>query len=356
MIPAAFAMACGQSKTEPSSSAFRALTPVATTADWPSASPESQNLDVTTLQSLTGRIARGDYGSITSVLIARRGQLVVEEYFGGWSAGSPHTMQSVSKSVTSLLAGLAIDRGFLALNSRIVDAFPDYAPVANLDERKQSITVRDLLMMQAGFDWSESTYTGSPLERLNTCQCDWIRFVLDWPMRDAPGTRWEYNSGGVITLGAIVGRATSQPVNDWARSELFGPLDVQGQYWFVSGANGLPHTGGGLNLRPRDAAKIGQVVLGNGRWRGRQIVSASWIAESTAPLMRSVRTFGSRPVDYGYLWWQMPGGIITASGSRGQWIFIVPDKELVVATTAEADQDWLSAPDFLYSYILPAAR
>jgi CubicO group peptidase (beta-lactamase class C family) len=305
---------------------------------------------------MTGRIARGDYGSITSVIIARRGQLVVEEYFGGWSSATPHTMQSVSKSVTSLLTGLAVDRGLLSLNARVVDAFPDYAPIANLDDRKRAMTVRNLLMMQTGLDWSEASYGGSPLEQLNNCRCDWLRFFLDWPMREQPGTRFEYNSGGVITLGGVIVRATGQRVNEWALSELFAPLDVQGQYWYVGSPDSLAHTGGGLNLRPRDAAKIGQLVLDNGRWRGRQIVSANWIAESTTPYQFNVRTFGSRPVDYGYLWWRMPGGVITASGSRGQWIFIVPDKQLVAATTGEADGDWLSGPDFFYSYILPAAR
>ena len=125
-----------------------------------------------------------------------------------------------------------------------------------MDARKQSMTVRDLLRMQDGFDWSEASYGGSPLEQLNTCRCDWLRFVLDWPMRDQPGTRWEYNSGGTILLGGVINRATGMPVNEWASAHLWPALGVGGQYWFVSSVNADVHTGGGLNLRPRDAPEF----------------------------------------------------------------------------------------------------
>lgn len=357
MVALGIAGACGKSRAEPSGPATpRPLTPVAATSDWPSATAASQNLDIPMLETLNGRLNRGDFGSITSLIIARNGQLVVEEYFGGWNAAQPHTMQSVTKSVTSILTGIAVDRGRLNISSRVVDVFPDYAPIANLDANKQAMTVRDLLRMQAGMNWSERQYAGSPLEQLNTCKCDWYRFLLDWPMLEPPGARWEYNSGASILIGAVLGRSVGMPIYQWATAELWPALDVQGQFWFVSSVDAQPHTGGGLNLRPRDAAKIGQLVLGNGRWRGQQLVSSAWIAESTTPSMFSVSTFGSRPGDYGYQWWRLPGGVITAAGSRGQWIFIAPDKNLVVASTAEADADFLSAPDFLYSYILPAAR
>jgi CubicO group peptidase (beta-lactamase class C family) len=353
---AAAALACGDSRTGPSGPSNRELTPVAATSDWPSATPESQGMDAISLLDLVRRIDRREYGSVTSLVIARNAQLVVEEYFGNWTGDRPHTMQSVTKSVTSLLAGLAVDRGQLAVTDRVVDFFPDYAPVANLDHRKRAMTVRDLLMMQTGLDWSETPYTGSPLQRLNTCGCDWLRLVLDWPMREAPGTRWEYNSGGVITLGGLIGRATGQRVDLWAATELFGPLEIRAVSWFSGLPDGLPHTGGGLDLRPRDAAKIGQLVLDNGRWRGREIVSAAWIGESTLPRLTGIGRFGPYPADYGYLWWRLPGGVITASGARGQWIFVVPDRNLVVATTAEADGDFLAGADFLYNHVLPAAR
>ena len=127
-------------------------------------------------------------------------------------------------------------------------------------------------------------------------------------------------------------------------------------YWISGQPDGLPHAGGGLYLRPRDMAKLGQLVLGDGAWRGRQIVSAAWMRESTAAQVVAPRTLGSHPVDYGFLWWIMsPMDIVTASGARGQWIFVSRRHRLVVAATGANDNGfWASPADFLYSDILPA--
>src|SRR5262249_25762919 len=150
----------------------------------------------------------GEFGAVHGLVIVRKGYVVTDEYFGGWKRDSIHTMQSVTKSVTSLVAGIAIDRGFLrGTDQRMVDLLAAYAPVANLDARKQAMTVRDVLTMGTGLDWNEDVYAGSPLEKLNTSQSDWLRFVIDWPMGSAPGTAWQYNSGGVIALGGAIGLA-----------------------------------------------------------------------------------------------------------------------------------------------------
>src|SRR5262245_1922767 len=282
---------CGsRTPTSPSEDggAGSTLTPVQASSDWPTSTLEAEHLDAARLGDLAMRIRRGDYGRITSVLVARRGRLVLEEYFNGWSPNQPHTMQSVTKSVVSLLTGIAGASG-LPGNAPVTSFFPGYAPIANLDGRKAAMTIRDLLTMRTGLDWSEDPYNGSPLQRLNDCRCDWIRFVLDWPMRDQPGTRWEYVSGGVILLGAIIAAATGARLDQFAQSRLFGPLGVSGATWVQGAPDGLPHGGGGLFLRPRDAAKIGQLVLDQGRWQGRQIVSSSWIQESTTRVESGLR-------------------------------------------------------------------
>ena len=291
---------------------------------------------------------------MASLLIARHEKLVLEEYFNGWTADRTHTTQSVSKSVTSLLAGMAVDRGLLSIDAPMTSYFPEYAPIANLDDRKGAMTVRHLLMMETGFDWSEATYEGSPLDRMNTCGCDWLRFVLDWPMREPPGTRWEYVSGGTIVLGAIVGSAVGQPLYRFAHEQLDAPLGISGSTWIVGSQNLVTHAGGGLRLRPRDMLKIGQLVLNGGNWRGVQVVSERWIRESTAPLITNVTTFGTWPASYGYLWWRLPEGVIAAIGIRGQWIFIVPSASLVMTATGEVDANFLSAPTALYRYVLPS--
>ena len=221
------------------------------------------------------------------------------------------------------------------------------------------MTVRDLLTMRTGLDWVENPYAGSPLQRLNDCRCDWLRFVLDWRMREQPGTRWEYVSGGTILLGGIIGAATGMRLDQFASTELFGPIGASGAYWAQGLPDGLPHGGGGLFLRPRDAAKLGQLILDQGRWQDRQVIDARWIQESTQRVERGVSAWAGHSFDYGYLWWLTNDGgdIVTASGARGQWIFVSPRHQLVMVSTGENDDSRATAAaGFLFSHVLPAVR
>jgi CubicO group peptidase (beta-lactamase class C family) len=333
-----------------------ALTPLASSGDWDTSSPQAENFNLAPLMELHGRLRAGAEGVIDSLLIVRRGRLVAEEYYQGMTADSVHTMQSVSKSVASILTGIAIDQGRLALDTGVTSLFPDYAPVANPSPLKDAVTVRDLLMMRGGWDWSEATYAGSPLNQLNTCGCDWIRFMLDWRMREAPGSRWEYVSGGVILLGGAVERAVNQDLYLYARERLWNALGTEGNYWYV-GTPDWVHTGGGLNMRPRDIAKVGQLVLDGGRWRGQQLVSESWIRESTAARTMAVRSFGSHIADYGYLWWRFRDqDVIAALGAQGQMVFISPGTGVVAVFTGRNTVNEMRPIDLFYQYILAAAR
>jgi CubicO group peptidase (beta-lactamase class C family) len=279
----------------------------------------------------------------------------MEEYFNLTTSSGSVTMQSVTKSVISLAAGLAVDRGMMRVSDPIVPLFPDYQPIAALDVNKQVQTVRDLLMMRTGYEWSETIYAGSPLARLNTCQCDWIRFVLDHRMLEPPGSRFEYVSGGVILLGAAIGRAAGMRVDQLLESELFAPMEFQNVRWERGLPNGLPHAGGGLYLRPRDMAKLGTLIATRGRWQGRQLISEAWIRESTHMVPIS-RPLAGRTASYGYLWWGFPDGVIVASGALGQWIFVVPDRRLVVASTASNETQFDAQVRIFYDYILPAVQ
>jgi CubicO group peptidase (beta-lactamase class C family) len=371
-IGAMLAAACGSTPSSPSTppAGSTTLTPVASTGDWPASTPDTEGLDASILGDLVGRIRRGDYGNIDSLLVVRHEKLVVEEYFGARSAADVvHTLQSVSKSVTSLLTGLAIERGRLRPDDRVVERFPQYVPIANMDDRKASLTVRDLLTMRDGFDWNENIYAGSPLQRLNDCRCDWIRFMLDWPMREQPGTRWEYVSGGVILLGAVVGSAVGERIDLFGDRELFAPLGIRGAYWIGGLPDGLPHTGGGLYMRPRDMAKLGSLMVTGGRWQGSVVISDAWIRESTQRAVSRPRTFGAHGLDYGYLWWILDladpmnprpqaGDIITASGAQGQWIFAIPREDLVMISTAQnGDSPHANKPtDFLFTHVLASVK
>ncbi len=164
-------------------------------------------------------------------------------------------------------------------------------------------------------------------------------------------------SGGVILLGGVIGRASGSRVDTWLDAELFSPLGFQNVRWERGQPDSLPHTGGGLYLRPRDMAKIGTLAVTKGRWNGRQMVSETWMRQSTQGPLGPVRSLGGLPASYGYLWWGLPSGVITASGARGQWIFALPDAGLVVTSTAEnAGGQEAAAVRILYDHILPAVR
>ena len=337
---------------------------------WRTAAPSRVGLDEARIGRLLERLRSNAIRGIDELVIVRRGHLVVDETVNGWHRDSIHTMQSVTKSVASLLTGIAIARGDLSgVDARVIDLLPGYAPVANLDDRKRALTVRDLLTMRTGMDWSEAVYAGSPLQQLNQSTTDWLRFVLDWPMRESPGTRWEYNSGGVILLGGAIGIRAGMNTADYARTHLLRPIGITGDKWIRGYPDLLPHAGGGLYITTGDLARIGYLVLREGRWGENQVVRAEWIAESTRPVVIAPRTFNGHPTDYGYLWWLLPidgvaghtrsrdETVITAAGAMGQWLFIVPRHDLVVAVTSTiVNGNEAAALDFFYSEILPATR
>jgi CubicO group peptidase (beta-lactamase class C family) len=324
-------------------------------AEWRQAEPAQVGLDAGRLSSLTTRLASNAIPGIHSLVIVRHGYVAVEEYFNGSSASVVHTMQSVSKSVTSLVTGIAIDDGKLTTSSRVFDLLPAYDSLVRGDDRKRAITVGHLLEMRSGINFHESPYAGSPLERLNMSRGDWVVHALGEPMNAAPGTLWQYNGGGVITLAKVVEAATSMPFVSYARDKLFTPIGITSQFWYASPFDGLPHTGGGLNLRAADLARIGYLVLRNGMWNGTRIVSESWLRESIRVHTANPRTFGGYNTDYGYLWWLMPTGgdtLITGSGNLNQWLFVLPSQDLVIAVTGGSNE--ASVPDFVYRDILPA--
>lgn len=336
------------------------------TDTWRTSSPEEQGLDKKRLKKLVKRIRRNSISGIDSLLIVRNGYLVSESYFNGWNSDDLHTLQSDTKSITSLLVGIARQQGLISsIDQRVVGFFPEYHKIKKLDDRKADMSLGDLLTMRTGFNWSEDPYEGSPLFQLNNCRCDWLKFTLDWGMREAPGTRFEYNSGGVILLGGVVRNVSGIPTDTFAQRYLFDPLGITRSRWYYGEPDNLPHTGGGLNLRPFDMAKIGYLVLRRGRWENQQVIAEDWIAESMQHAVRFPRTFAGRPVDYGYLWWLLhldgenvdgpDADIYTAAGAQGQWIFVIPKYDMVVVSTGNTPQ-FDKAVDFLYSDIVRAVN
>ena len=337
-------------------------------AAWRTARPAAVSVDENAINGLLSRLSSGSLGAEHSIVIVRKGYVIADRYFAGYTADSIHTEQSVTKSVTSLITGIAIARGDVrGVDQPLVELLGKYSPIANLDDRKRALTVRDLLMMRTGLDWNEDVYTGSPLERLNNLQTDWIRFVIDWPMREQPGTRWQYNSGGVIALGGAIGVASNMNTAEYARTYLLRPIGITTDKWYRGFPDLLPHTGGGLLLTTRDLARVGYLVLRNGKWNTTQVVPQAWLRESTRPLVTPTYRLGGRTSSYGYLWWlYTPEGgtpdanttdlVIAASGAMGQWLFVVPRYDLVVAINAGITNGPDPALDMLFGTIIPAMR
>jgi CubicO group peptidase (beta-lactamase class C family) len=249
-----------------------------------------------------------------------------------------HTLQSVTKGVTSILIGMAIQRGELPGTSvAVLDYFHDYE-IKHLDERKQRMTLEDVLTMRAGLQWDEWTYPVGD-ERNSVTQLemsdDWIQFVLDLPMAHEPGEAFVYNSGASQFLSVIVKEATGLHINEYAEEYLFKPLGIQDYYWKRT-PKGWPDTEGGLYLRAEDLARIGYLVLHEGVWEGQQVVPQAWVHEMTSPKVAD--TSPEDPgwnVGYGYQWWllgdqaQDVPQVYGALGYGGQFLLVVPDRDLI---------------------------
>jgi CubicO group peptidase (beta-lactamase class C family) len=297
------------------------------TTAWRTSSPEEQGMDSEKLEQMLVTI-RQQQLKLHSLLVIRNGYLVSETYFGRFGQDTPHEIYSCTKSVVATLIGIAIDQASIdGTNHRIVDFFSDRT-FANLDTQKQNMTLEDVLTMQAGLDWQE----GDPAYRAMYRSPDWVKFMLDKPMAEPAGSRFNYCSGCSHVLSAVLEQTTDKNPGDFAEQYLFKPLGISNIQWDTDAA-GLPIGGWGLQLTPRDMAKLGYLYLRNGQWEGRQIVSAEWVENATRR-----HTGTDSDLGYGYQWWTYPSlTAYTALGRSGQTIFVIPDADLIVVTTAEMD-------------------
>ena len=292
--------------------------------------------------------------NIHSVIVERHGRLVAEYYQGGsdrsvyalvsarhnFSPTEIHDVRSIGKSVTSLLFGIAQQQGAIGPTSTpVFDFYPELKDIA-IPEKKR-ITLEDLLNMSNGLDWHEGEGTFNDELKL-MWKSDIPRYVLGHDLVKTPGTAFNYNGGGTALLADIITRTTHQKFDDYARDNLFAPLGITDWEW-VNDIHGRPLSFSGLRMRPRDLAKIGRLVLNKGRWNNKQIVPEAWIETSLTPkFVTGVSNF-----TYGHQWWagsvEWQGKEIpwhAGFGNGGQRLFIVPELDLVVVTTAGAyDED-----------------
>ncbi|MDE3005040.1 MAG: serine hydrolase [Gemmatimonadota bacterium] len=306
--------------------------------------PASVDMDVALLSEMAREVREGERPNIHSILVYRRGQLVLEEYFSGtmlsdgtyrdFSRDTLHDIFSVSKSIVSAAVGLAIASGAIeSLDQAVMDFFPEYRP--QVGGSLDLLTIRHLLSMTAGLEWDESSssyFDADNSHRRMMDARDPIEYVLTRPVLHPPGTVFTYSTGLSSLLGELIARATGDRYSEFLGRSLFDPLGIERAAWLPFYQDNVESAGGGLQLRPRDMTKFGVLYLNRGEWQGTNILSSAWVDEST--------TAQAPGGFYGYQWWLGIGGIgqtnrafFRAAGLAGQHIYIYPDLDLVAVFT-----------------------
>jgi CubicO group peptidase (beta-lactamase class C family) len=326
------------------------------------------------LDSIASEIGAGTYGYVDRMVVIRHGRLVYDRewtwdydriygdsarttnplnphdvtgpynYFSPWwhptyRRGDLHTLQSVTKTVTSVVIGTAVTRGeFPGIDTPVLSFF-DTTQVANIDDRKRRLTVKHLLTMTGGFDWDENLPYIDPANSAVAMEAsyDWVKFTIDRPMAREPGAKFNYSSGESELLAHIFRRATGFDIEEYAARHLFAPLGIERWYWKRTPA-GLIDTEGGLYLEARDLARIWYLYLAHGTWNGVQLVSPEWVEASVTPWV----PVGTRPdaPRYGFKWWLYPDPtdstryVWSGSGFGGQFPMAFPELDLIVVFNA----------------------
>ena len=315
------------------------------TQDWRASTPEQQGMD-SGLLAQAGEKVKKDSISLFSLLVIRNGYIVSENYFQGAGPGERREIYSVTKSFTSTLVGIAIDQGLIEGVKPTVASFFPGRTFQNDSTPKQAMTLENVLTMHTGLDWVEGDQS---YQKLYMTQ-DWAGYMLDLPMVAQPGTRFNYCSGCTHLLSTIV-QTKSGNADTFARKNLLEPLGITGYRWDTDN-RGIPIGGWGLKLTPREMAKLGYLFLHNGLWDGRQVVSSAWVQAATHKHSSTDGNLG-----YGYQWWIYDKyGAYTALGRYGQSIFVVPNDNLVIVTTALSEDNHDRIFALIDNYIVPAVK
>jgi CubicO group peptidase (beta-lactamase class C family) len=346
--------ACGDSPSAPAPFA-----PVDLSDPWQAATPESLGMNGGALAQAAAQAEGLD--RMRSLVVVREGKVALERYYHGFTSDSLADVRSVTKSVVSTLAGIALRQGALASLDLTVGELlrPELgAPTP----QQASITMRHLLTMSGGFQWDES---GTAEYNAWRRSGDFIRYLLERPLVNAPGSTFTYNSAAVHLLGTLLEGAVGAPLFLHADVTLFQPLGISQVQWESMSDNSV-NGGAGIDLRPRDLARLGQLYLQEGRSGNQRILAEEWVGLATSPAYEWSFQFGPiGDLSYGYLWWiDRDRDAYLAWGYGGQFIYVVPSRALVIVATTEwrgVSQDGGANPleaavlDIIVNTIVPAA-
>jgi len=377
LLPAA---ACHTGSLDPGPEAYEYRVPEVTGDGWETASLADVGMAEAPLVRLMNDLRGMEGHLVHGIVVVRHGKLVFEEYFPGlmfslarytggvgFDRDDAHNLASVTKSITTTLFGIALDRGLIpSVAEPVFDYFPEHADLLREDPRRAGMTLEHLMTMTSGIAWNDEAIPYSDprndLVRMFTSE-DPIRYALATPLYATPGTDFEYCNANTNILGEVIRRATGQRLDDFAADHLFSPLGIVVHEWqMVSEARAVVFASGDLRLRPRDMAKIGQLFLQRGSWRGREVVSPEWVAAATA---RRVSPDGPHAWadGYGYGWWHWDLSVgeemhhaYMAAGWGGQWIVVLPEDDVVFVATGGSYYDAapLPADRMLTEYVLRA--
>jgi len=298
-------------------------------------------------EALTARVEAGTYGQVTSILVLSDGEVVFEGYFNGADETTLHDTRSVGKTVTGMLAGIAVDQGALSMTAPLAEHFEDLQPFAHPDPRKLSLTLEDLLTMSGPMecnDWNQ--FSRGNEERMYVLE-NWSGFFWDLPIRGFPGwtnapedsaygRAFSYCTAGVQVVGDAVQRASGQDLEAFAQTHLFGPLGIEAYEWPRT-ASGVLHLGGGLRLTTHDWGRLGELQRLGGVYEGQRLFGADWARASVTPQAVISEDQG---MEYGYLWWLAEAdtpvgqvGYAAMNGNGGNRVYVVEDHDLTVVLT-----------------------
>ncbi|MEX0647330.1 MAG: serine hydrolase [Balneolaceae bacterium] len=270
-------------------------------------------------------------GTVNSLVIEKNNNIIIEEYAGGMNADEPANIKSASKSILSLLVGIAIDKGYLeSVDQSIGEFFPEYFE-ANPDSQKESITIEDLLTMRSGLE-TTSRWNYGPWVVSN----NWVDYALSQPLEDEPGTKMNYSTGSSHLLSVILTKASGMSTKEFANRYLLEPLNTSAGWWDTD-PQGYYMGGNNLLLTPSALLKIGRMVMNGGTYQEEQIVPAEWINESLKFHTESL----ANPYDYGYMWWRTEINgydMAFAWGNGGQYIMTFPELDSVIVITSNVDE------------------
>ena len=317
--------------------------------DFEYSSPTEQGFNVEKLEDLE-TIIMSNYPAVDSLLIARNGKTVFEMYQNGFDKNTRHRIYSGTKSILSLLVGIAIDQGYIeSVDVPLIEFFPN-EQIDNLGSMKESITLKHLLTMTSGIRCLEADTYGLDWWESALNKAGWINTFLDQPMISETGIEFYYCDGSANIVSAILEKSIGTSVYSFAREYLFEPLGIEDIYWHQLGG-GYLNGSTGVHILPEDFAKIGSLVLSGGVWNGEQIVSEEWIKASTSKYIEG--TFSDW---FGYYWWIDDQGYISAFGLGNQLMYIIPEENLIVIIFCDPEKGSyynIFAENILENLILP---